>query len=104
MKVIDLLNKIANKELKDETKIIYDGDYFKYWKKNNTFDRYTNSFFETVEYYNDDLFTMNNLNDEVEIINDEEDNFTGWKVYKYGKEVCSIKVNEIIDKLNEMEK
>lgn len=30
------------------------------------------------------------LNDEVEILEEKKDNFTGWKMYQDGKEVCSM--------------
>lgn len=81
MKIIDLLNKIANGE--EVPKSIY-------WRD------------EEFEYINGEFkdgsrcrimskFTTETLNEEVEIIEeDKEDNFTGWKMYQDGKEVCSI--------------
>lgn len=78
IKKIDLLKKIANGEelpaLKGE--IEKDFSYYIY-----------NEIGETCG-----LIDLKNvLNDEVEIIEEEkEDNFTGWKMYQDGKEVCSM--------------
>ena len=81
MKKIDILNKIANGE---EPKIKYDNIILKYNKKEERFiDKDgLNSLYE---------FDFSELNDEIEIIEEEKkDNFTGWKMYQDGKEVCSM--------------
>lgn len=98
MKIIELLNKIANGE-EVPKKIKYDNDTY-YWHQ------------EELDYYTDDrkamkIYLFENhttfiLNDEVEIIGipkreETEDKFSGWKMYKDGKMVysmdCSAKVH-----------
>ena len=72
IKIIDLLVKIANGELEDETKFKYNDDYFKYWKNSNSFDRYEDNTYTTVQYYNDNLYDLSMLNDEVEVIEEDK--------------------------------
>lgn len=72
MKIIDLLNKIANGELEGGTKFKYDDNYFKYWKTSNSFDRYYDSTYTSVQYYNDNLWKLSDLNNEVEIIEEDK--------------------------------
>ncbi len=82
IKLIELIIKLANNE-EVPKKIKWDNtEYeFSYASKNYISD-YSDLFSDITGYY---------LNDEVEIIEEEkEDNFTGWRMYQDGKEVCSM--------------
>ena len=95
MKVIDLLNKIANGEE----------------VPNKVIDKTRGILIESTEVYNlyDKLYEEDiYINDEVEIIEEEKkDNFTGWKMYQDGKEVCSmdcsVEEKKIPEKIEERE-
>jgi len=106
MKVIDLLNKIANGEELPK-KIKYDGYEWIFCKEFNDYkkeyDEYTDWLFEE---YN----LINCLNDEIEII--EEDKpikklklYTNYEILEDNirttREIC-FKINEIIDVVNEL--
>ena len=108
MKVIDLLNKIANGEELPK-KIKYDSYEWIFCKESNDYkkeyDEYTDWLFEE---YN----LINCLNDEIEII--EEDKpikklklYTNYEILEDNirttREIC-FKINEIIDRLNNLEK
>ncbi len=124
IRVIDLLNKIANDEKIPE--------YIRYFNIKDKHDLVMLVCKENLIYrLNENAI---DLNDEVEIIESEtsskDDNFTGWKVYQDGVVVFSMdtseepkkieklsmsrfankqkklarKINEVIDKINEMEK
>lgn len=83
MKIIDILNKIANKEVVPK-QIKYGNSIF----KETSPLYYENEDGQMFEEY----IVLEDLNDEVEILDeDKKDNFTGWKMYQDGKEVCSIK-------------
>lgn len=118
IKIIDLLNKIANDVLED-IKFRYKGDYFKYYKSNHQIDRYEDNTYRTVAYYNDDMFNHLNLNDEVEIIEEDKKikkiigsaeynkNYSfdeHMKRIAHNFDVTQNKINEIIDRLGELEK
>ena len=89
MKVIDILNKIANGEKVPK---------FKY--RNCEFSQFNTSLHNDtdgkwiemkigIDKWGEIGYTF--LNDEVEILGEEKkDNFTGWKMYQDGKEVCSM--------------
>ena len=107
MKIIDLLNKIANGEeipgkIKYDRKIYHYGNYIKWYISDNLWD---------------ELFIdKNNLNDEIEIIEDipkEDTPKEEKKIAKIGKlnqvsnnkqhlnnYILRNKINEIIDRLN----
>ena len=70
--VYELLGMVKDGKLEDGTKFKYDDDYFKYWKKSNSFDRYKDKTYTTVQYYNDNLCDLTMLNDEVEILEEEK--------------------------------
>ena len=108
MRIIDLLNKIANGEELPK-KIKYDGYEWIFCKELNDYkkeyDEYTDWLFEE---YN----LINCLNDEIEII--EEDKpikklklYTNYEILEDNirttREIC-FKINEIIDRLNNLEK
>ena len=101
MKVIDLLNKIANGE-EVPKKIKYENDIY------ILTDNYCYYCDETNLILSDRLYAeQSRLNDEVEILEEEKkDNFTGWKMYQNGKEVCSIDYSveekKIPDKWNDL--
>ena len=100
MKVIDLLNKIANGEINEDTLIEFDNGYKDYCSVRIFFDRY--------------IVDRENLNCEVEIV--EEDKKIEKLEYVYDKDVIIIidefddereqkiqiekKINEIIDYIN----
>lgn len=91
MKVIDLLNKIANEEEVPE-KFRFAGQIFE--KQGNYIeDEDGDSIFDSM------CTDFSNINEEVEIIEeDKKDNFTGWKMYQDGREVCSIDCSQEEDK------
>ena len=101
IKVIDLLNKIANGE-EVPKKIKYENDIY------ILTDNYCYYCDETNLILSDRLYAeQSRLNDEVEILEEEKkDNFTGWKMYQNGKEVCSIDYSveekKIPDKWNDL--
>lgn len=67
IRVIEFLNMIANKEL-NNTKFLYLGGYFIYNKSNNHIDKYTESNYEKLELSNVDLFSIDSLNENIQII------------------------------------
>ena len=89
MKLIDLLNKIANNE-EVPKKIKWANDEWSY--SNGPSKNYLTDL--------EDLFSAidgSNLNDEIEIIEQEttyEQNFTGWKMFQSGKVVYSYGCDE----------
>ena len=76
MKIIDILNKIANGTLEDGFKFKYGNDTYRYHKENNEIRsiEYDDSL---VEYYKIETI----LNKEVEIIEDKEIEELSWAVY-----------------------
>lgn len=94
--VYELLGLV--KDGKAPKKIKYDGQEYKITKilleDNNYYFNYINEDMECIFPIN-----TNCLNDEVEIIEeDKKDNFTGWKMYQDGKEVCSMDCSSDEDK------
>ena len=107
MKVIDLLNKIANGETKEEIMFQYNNGYEEYANINTLFDRYT--------------INKENLNTEIEITEEDKkiekidmfDYFTGYdfdntsidlkKHLEVNFQILNDKINEIIDYLEEKE-
>ena len=99
MKVIDLLNKIANGE--EVPKFIkYDNSIFRL--KESDFKYYY------VDEYNtlfEEMIVLENLNNEIEIIEDKKmekidlDSLLGIGYYE-GKQTLAGKINEIIDHIN----
>lgn len=105
MKVIDLLNKIANGETKEEIMFQYNNGYEEYANINTLFDRFT--------------INKENLNTEIEIIEENKkiekidmfDYFTGYdfdntsidlrKHLEVNFQILNDKINEIIDYLEE---
>jgi hypothetical protein len=120
MKVIDLLNKIANGE-KMPKKIIFRG--YEYWYEENMED-YKNAQTEYSDYIIGSKFHHTNwLNDEIEIIEEDkkiekldirqEKNIkNNWKWVIYGEEhkycistpqkIIGDKINELIDEVNKL--
>lgn len=96
MKVIDLLNKIANGDISEDTLIEFDNGYKDYCNIRMFFDRY--------------IMDRENLNCEVEIIEEDkkiekldlilDEQFSNDELQAYIKETQE-KVNEIIDYLEE---
>ena len=89
MKVIDLLNKIANGE-EVPKKIKYKGSIYTYLEQEG------NKIYQ-YEDYNAvlDIQCFEKLNDEVEIIEEQqEDNFTGFKMFQNGKCFLSVDANQ----------
>lgn len=116
MKIIDLLNKIANGE-EIPTKIKY-GDYIYYlseYHKDYVSDLSKNVI-DTNTYFIIELVNMNNLNDEIEIIEEKPkkiekiqidnghiiDGKTGY-ILKGAEMILANKINNIIDYLLEKE-
>lgn len=69
MKVIDLLNKIANNR-EIPKKIIYKGEEYEYFKRLNGFYNYKN--IQTDKYFGEEWFIESILNEEVEITNENK--------------------------------
>lgn len=123
MKVIDLLNKIANNE-DIPKKIIFNSRIYELKERDTDLYNYKNNF--SNNYFEDDWFLTNILNDEVEIIEDtpKEDKkiekieeridtgLVGTEILDEFKVASAInkqasytfdiakKINEIIDKIN----
>ena len=74
MKVIDLLNKIANGEEVPE-KILYKEKIFEFDKLEKCYitSNFDNSVMNDLSIYLDDGLNMNSLNDEVEILEEQQD-------------------------------
>ena len=109
MKVIDLLNKIANGE-EVPKRIIYDKSTYWYNGLEKDYYKYTTKDFddEDIEYLFDYKITEI-LNDEVEIIEEyKEENKIPEKIEEeeikislaIGEQICANKINEIIDYLD----
>lgn len=103
MKVIDLLNKIANNE--ELPKKIKDGAF------ELTLDRDGKHYSGQTTTVLNDVFGMNSLNDEIEIIENKPKKIEKIPVtYQYGysqesiNEYLRFSINEIIDKVNLLEK
>ena len=100
MKVIDILNKIANGEEVPE-KILY-SDKIWYWATREN--EYVEDYKRLFKYYLDECL-ISSLNDEIEIIEEDEkiekliEPIASEYTYDYVKKVCH-KINEIIDYLN----
>lgn len=98
MKIIDLLNKIANGE-ETPDKFIYEKTVFT--KENNG--GYTDEDGDNLTAW---IFTdYSNLNDEIEIIKDkkiEKLNFMTAETQKEKNRLIKDKINEIIDKMEEI--
>ena len=97
MKVIDLLDKIAKGE-QPPKKIIYNDKIYNYK---------TNDYFDDRNEYLSSMICFDNadLNDEVEIILDNKlEKFTDYELKHsmVDEYVLGIKINEIIDKINEI--
>jgi hypothetical protein len=109
MKVIDLLNKIANGEEVPE-KIIFNSRIYELTERDDDLYNYKNNF--SNNYFEEDWFLTNILNDEVEIIEDTpkedkkikriEERESGWWPNSADGNVSTLKqaINEIIDRLN----
>ena len=69
MKVIDLLNKIANGE-EVPKKIIYDGDIWEYDKLSNDYEMFDES--GDLYLFQEELYVTRALNDEIEIIEEDK--------------------------------
>lgn len=114
IKIIDLLNKIANEELKNNTRIKYDETIYVY--------RHDNVVIWDEKYKKADLFNeicTDTLNDEIEIIEEPKEELEEielidihyvndkciFKVYGQSiEETIAIKVNELIDEVNKLKK
>jgi len=106
MEVIDLLNKIANREevpkkIKYDTKNYYfrNYDYKEYYIDEDYIDEQT-SFIDCIDFYK--------LNDEIEIIEEDKPiEKLDYEINENNVDTCTekirCKINEIIDKLNELE-
>lgn len=110
MRVIDLLNKIANEEIKEISKFIYNGELY---EQESNFEKFDNRKGYCCIRKNgitlttlDTLFDIHKLNDEVEIIEEdkkiEKIDFRTLNTQKEKNRVMKDTINQIIDKLNEM--
>ena len=100
MKIIDLLNRIANGEELPE-KIKYENIIWTLNSINDTYDNGEQCLFE--DYIEKKYVITDILNEEVEVI--EEDKKIEKLEMKFGISLadCVDKINEIIDKVNKME-
>ena len=107
IRVIDLLNKIAKGE-EVPKKIKYNKKVYEYDKEQSDFSHFNINYYE---YFLDDINTIEQLNAEVEIIEEEKeienipfDNempLTMMEMY-HQLEKYNYKINEIIDVINDM--
>lgn len=89
MKVIDLINKMVNGE-EVPKKIKFEEDIYEYDNRANDYLFYSDDNFNRY-LIQDTLYELWQYGEEVEIIEeDKKDNFTGWKMYQDGREVCSM--------------
>ena len=96
MRIIDLLNKIANGE--EVPKIIKREWKYK-WQYDEIKEKYT-YMQETGERFDEDWLVIELLNDEIEIIEEEKKKPEKINIYNYDEPDIMRKVNEIIDYLN----
>lgn len=121
MKVIDILNKIANGKEVPKT-IMYDGDIWKYDELSNDYEMFEES--GDLYLFQEELNITNALNDEVEIIEDKKiekldlldlydelNNILDTNNYRNAKhnihkalKKTQIKINKIINHLNKENK
>ena len=106
MKVIDLLNKIANGEIGD-TKFIYDDTYYHYFDVSGDILEYTDKTYENEGIVANEDFNVLNLNDEIELIEEpkkiekiDRDSYVITRNNKFVIEDMFNKINEIIDYIN----
>ena len=97
IKVIDLLNKIANGEA--PRTIFYMGTTYDYDKDCMDYEDV-----DTGDLMFDDRYNTQILNDEVEIIEEEKDNFNGIRYFKDGNCYMSISSEPLITKEIEEDK
>lgn len=95
MKVIDILNKMANGELEDGFKFKYDNDTYKYNKKEDEIVSIEHGVC-LGNYYK----VENILNDEVEVIEEKKEIEELHEYKNIGYSECDIKTNR--EKLNEV--
>ena len=95
MKIIDILNKIANGELKDGFEFKYNDLHFIYFKNVNEVQRLENGINIGRIYYLD-----KHLNDEVEVIEENKEIEELHEYKNIGYSECDIKTNR--EKLNEV--
>ena len=69
MKIIDILNKMANKELEDEFKFKYRGDTYRYNKNSGELENFENDCIN----FGDTWRVEEILNDEVEVIEEKKE-------------------------------
>lgn len=101
MKIIDILNKMANGELEDGFKFKYDNDTYKYNKKEDEI--------VSIEYgvcLGNYYKVENILNDEVEVIeeNKEIEELDNMELINARPEVNAIKINELVRAVNKLNK
>ena len=120
MKIIDLLNKIANGEIKEISKFIYKGDLY---EQESNFEEFGNRKGYVCRRENgitlttlDTLFDIHKLNDEVEIIEESKKveipkhipndviQYLNRAIYPENVKCIAHKVNEIINYLQYREK
>lgn len=89
IKIIDLLNKIANGE-EVPKKIKYEENYYELKEKYNEYWEQFEYGYKTHTGGYLNIWRKDVLNDEVEILDEPKDNFTGWKMYQDGKVICSM--------------
>jgi len=113
MRIIDLLNKIANGE-EVPKKIMFRRNVYVWIERNDNIFNYKREYNGKLidNYFCDDWFVDSNdiLNDEVEIIEEDKkiekidlDDLLGIGYYE-GKQTLAGKINEIIDHINKEEK
>lgn len=101
MKIIDLLNKIANGE-KVPKKFIYEGNLYYLQKEKCYRSDDINDIFESQ-------FIFEDLNNEVEVIEEPQEHKIPGKIEEkeievcmaIGEQICANKINEILDYLEE---
>ena len=99
MKVIDLLNKIAKGE-EVPKKIDYNKKVYEYDKEQSDFCHFSINYYE---YFLDDINTIEQLNDEVEIMKEKEiEKLELGDISPNGEYLILVKDEKIQDKINEL--
>jgi hypothetical protein len=119
MRVIDLLNKIANREINDGDKFKFEGIIYTYDTEYNGTLNLINIKDGYCKYIEQDPKLLEKLNDEIEIIEEPKEELEEielidihyvndkciFKVHGQSiEETIAIKVNELIDEVNKLKK
>ena len=108
MKIIDILNKMANGELEDEFKFCLEDEVYTYTKEDNSIrDKCHNKIGQTkiIEtYLNKEVLLFKDNNQEVIEENKKIEELDEIQIINARPEVNAIKINELIQAVNKLNK